>query len=261
VELWLARNNRCTRKKYYLLPPCHISHNKSQMDVSGNQTGKLSHSYITNENFITIKLDCYCWVLPGWIMKTDDRRNTRIKFLSQWRRHYPKLLQIGLFVCVSCNFTYHVLCTIHLQWPMGLQCNTVLRIFDFLCANGAGEFASGTGFIRSSCLDWIYAANVMNCKRIGHLILKDSWLCAGELHRKLQTSSGSDCFINTSVISKVLHTVRFLFKNEFILQNTFTGLQCNLYCALSQRSNVWANIVFLTGRLRCWCDWFLGSPH
>jgi hypothetical protein len=30
---------------------------------------------------------------------------------------------------------------------------------------------------------------------------------------------------HTWVISKVLHTVRFLFKNEFILQNTFTGLQ------------------------------------
>ena len=42
----------------------------------------------------------------------------------------------------------------------------------------------------------------------------------------------------TWVISKVLHAVRFLFKNEFILQNTFTGLQCNLHCALSERSNV-----------------------
>ena len=48
--------------------------------------------------------------------------------------------------------------------------------------------------------------------------------------------------------SKVLHTVRFLFKNEFILQNTFTGLQYNLQCALSQRSNVWASLV---GRLHC----------
>ena len=56
---------------------------------------------------------------------------------------------------------------------------------------------------------------------------------------------------NTWVISKVLHTVRFLFKNDFILQNTFTGLQCNLHCALSQRSNVWARLVFLSGRLRC----------
>jgi len=51
-------------------------------------------------------------------------------------------------------------------------------------------------------------------------------------------------------ISEVLHTVRFLSKNEFILQNTFTGLQCNLCCALSQRSNVWASLVFLSGSLR-----------
>jgi hypothetical protein len=41
------------------------------------------------------------------------------------------------------------------------------------------------------------------------------------------------------VISKVLLTVGFLFKNAFILQNKFTGLQYNLHCALSQRSNVW----------------------
>ena len=57
--------------------------------------------------------------------------------------------------------------------------------------------------------------------------------------------------IYTWVISKVLHTVRFLFKSEFILQNTFTFLQCNLRCALSRRSNVWASLVFLSGRLRC----------
>ena len=50
---------------------------------------------------------------------------------------------------------------------------------------------------------------------------------------------------HTWVISKVLHTVRFLFKNEFILQNTYIGHQCNLHCALSQRSNVWASLVFL----------------
>jgi hypothetical protein len=56
--------------------------------------------------------------------------------------------------------------------------------------------------------------------------------------------------VHTWVISKVLHTVGFLFKNEFILQNTFTGLQCNLHCALSQRSNVWSSLVFLAGRLR-----------
>jgi hypothetical protein len=46
----------------------------------------------------------------------------------------------------------------------------------------------------------------------------------------------------------VLHTVYFLFKNEFILQNTFKGLQCNLNCALSQRSNVFASLVFLDER-------------
>jgi hypothetical protein len=57
--------------------------------------------------------------------------------------------------------------------------------------------------------------------------------------------------IHMWVISKVLHTVRFLFKNEFILQNTFTGLQCNLHCALSQWSNVWVSLVFLSGRIRC----------
>jgi hypothetical protein len=56
---------------------------------------------------------------------------------------------------------------------------------------------------------------------------------------------------NAWVISKVLHTVCFLFKNELILQNTFTGLQCNLHCALTQRSNVWVSHVFLSGRLRC----------
>jgi hypothetical protein len=32
------------------------------------------------------------------------------------------------------------------------------------------------------------------------------------------------CVQNTWVISEVLHTVCFLFKNEFILKNTFTGL-------------------------------------
>jgi hypothetical protein len=56
---------------------------------------------------------------------------------------------------------------------------------------------------------------------------------------------------NTWVISKVLHTVLFLFKNKFILQNTFTGLQCNLHCALSQQSSVWASLMFLSGCLRC----------
>jgi hypothetical protein len=56
---------------------------------------------------------------------------------------------------------------------------------------------------------------------------------------------------HTWVISEVLHTLCFLFKNEFILQNTFTSLQCNLHCALSQWSNVWESLVFLSGRLRC----------
>jgi hypothetical protein len=64
-----------------------------------------------------------------------------------------------------------------------------------------------------------------------------------------------------SVILKVLHTVCFLFKNEFILQNTFTGLQCIRHCALSQWSNFWASLVFLSGRLRCWCFRLLISPH
>jgi hypothetical protein len=65
----------------------------------------------------------------------------------------------------------------------------------------------------------------------------------------------------TWVVSKILHTVCFLFKNEFILQNTFTSLQCNLHFALSQRSNVWASLVILSGRLHCWCVWLLRSPH
>jgi hypothetical protein len=66
---------------------------------------------------------------------------------------------------------------------------------------------------------------------------------------------------NSCFISKVLHTVYFLFKNEFILQNTSTGLQYNLHCALSQRSNVWESLVFLSERLRCWCVWLLRSSH
>jgi hypothetical protein len=55
----------------------------------------------------------------------------------------------------------------------------------------------------------------------------------------------------TWVISNVMHTVCFLFKHELILHNTFTGLQCNLHCALSQWTNVWASLIFLSGRLRC----------
>jgi hypothetical protein len=61
-------------------------------------------------------------------------------------------------------------------------------------------------------------------------------------HPRRQNSSSQNLFyftqfthpINTWVTSKVLHTVCFLFKNVFILQNTFTGLQCKLHCALSQ---------------------------
>jgi hypothetical protein len=41
--------------------------------------------------------------------------------------------------------------------------------------------------------------------------------------------------VSTWVISEVLHNVCFLFENEFILQNTFTGLQYNLHCALPHR--------------------------
>jgi hypothetical protein len=36
---------------------------------------------------------------------------------------------------------------------------------------------------------------------------------------------------------EVLHTVCFLFKKEFILQNTFIDLQYNLHCALSHWPN------------------------
>jgi H+/Cl- antiporter ClcA len=67
--------------------------------------------------------------------------------------------------------------------------------------------------------------------------------------------------ITTWVISEVLHTVCFLFKIVFILQNTFTGLQYNLHCALSQWSNVWSSLLFLSRCLRCWCVWLLRSPH
>jgi hypothetical protein len=68
--------------------------------------------------------------------------------------------------------------------------------------------------------------------------------------KSIHTTKKTDATFNKMVIrtwvnSEVLHTVCFLFKNEFILQNTFTGLQCNLHCALSQRSNVYAHPVFL----------------
>ena len=71
----------------------------------------------------------------------------------------------------------------------------------------------------------------------------------------------NDHFKSSAHCTLSLHTVCFLFKKEFILQNTFTGLQCNLHCALSQRSNVWASLVFLSERLRFWCVRLLGSPH
>jgi hypothetical protein len=35
----------------------------------------------------------------------------------------------------------------------------------------------------------------------------------------------------------------------------------NLHCALSLRSNVWESLVFLSGRLRCWCVWLLRPPR
>jgi len=40
-------------------PRATFFHNKSHMDFSGNQNGKLTHSYISYENFIPIKLNCY----------------------------------------------------------------------------------------------------------------------------------------------------------------------------------------------------------
>jgi len=55
---------------------------------------------------------------------------------------------------------------------------------------------------------------------------------------KKETVRASLTSVITCVISKVLHTVCFLFKMNLFLQNTFIGLQCNLHCALSQRSNV-----------------------
>jgi hypothetical protein len=60
----------------------------------------------------------------------------------------------------------------------------------------------------------------------------------------------TEWFLRNKSKSGGLHAVCFLFKNEFILQNTFTGIQYNLHCALSQRSNVWAILVFLSERLR-----------
>jgi len=98
--------------------------------------------------------------------------------------------------------------------------------------------------------------------RLHHFGFQQNLVSASHLTTSPHEAEEGDTFftvqeVSTWVISKVLHTVRFLFKNKFILQNTITGLQCNLHYALSQRSNVWASLVFLSGRLRCWCVWLL----
>jgi len=41
-------------------------------------------------------------------------------------------------------------------------------------------------------------------------------------HKLLSIVQDVLLIVNTWVISKLLHTVTFLFKNEFVLQNTFT---------------------------------------
>jgi len=46
------------------------------------------------------------------------------------------------------------------------------------------------------------------------------------------------------VISKVPHAVPFLFKNELILQNTFTGLPCNLHCAFYHSSPTSGQVLY-----------------
>jgi hypothetical protein len=95
---------------------------------------------------------------------------------------------------------------------------------------------------------------------VGLWIIKVSGYVGVPIHT-FQGSWNFTQFLITWAISEVLHTACFLFKNEFILQNTFTGLQCNLHCALSQWSNVWGSLLFLSGSLRCWCVWLLRSPH
>jgi hypothetical protein len=47
------------------------------------------------------------------------------------------------------------------------------------------------------------------------------------------------------VTSKVLHTLCFLFKNEFILQNTFTGFQYNLQFAFYHIGPTFGQILCL----------------
>jgi hypothetical protein len=59
----------------------------------------------------------------------------------------------------------------------------------------------------------------------------------GNTIKTFQNSSTRFYCITKWVISEVLHNAYFLFENECILQNTFTGLKCNLHCALSQWSN------------------------
>jgi hypothetical protein len=101
--------------------------------------------------------------------------------------------------------------------------------------------------------EWIYCKNSIGLESAGN-----------QKERKIAANLEKDSFGGSSTmwfISEVLHTVCFIFKNEFILQNTFTGLQCNLHCALSQRSNLWASLVFLSGRLRFWRVWLLRSPR
>ena len=45
--------------------------------------------------------------------------------------------------------------------------------------------------------------------------------------QNINTASQRICVFHTWFISKVLQTIRFLFKNDFVLRNAFTGLQCN----------------------------------
>jgi hypothetical protein len=93
---------------------------------------------------------------------------------------------------------------------------------------------------------------IINLKSVYFVVL--SYIIASQctVQKAFLKKSARRCIGNehTLVISEVLHTVCFLFKNEFTLQNTFTGLQCNFHCALSQRSNVWVSLVFLSGCLR-----------
>jgi hypothetical protein len=53
----------------------------------------------------------------------------------------------------------------------------------------------------------------------------------------------------------------FFLKMNLFYKIHLQAFQCNLHCALSQRSNVWASLVFLSECLGCWCIWLLRSPH